>query len=158
MQSRLSKQASSFSDDRAKNPQHADTAKMLKMAEPTIVPILILFPSVKKVPTHVIQNSGDEVAIVIKVAAANSCFMLNSKNYKKVLSFVKKKIINFSTLTENVNASDKIFITNDGQHPKTIACQHHVYNNTGIFLHILLIVRKIKEGSMSPHVIFFFRH
>lgn len=83
MQSRLSKQASSFNDDRAKNPQHADTAKMLKMAEPTIVPILILFPSVKKVPTHVIQNSGDEVAIVIKVAAANSCFMLNSKNEKK---------------------------------------------------------------------------
>lgn len=78
MQSRLSRQASSFSDDRAKNPQHADTAKMLKMAEPTIVPMLIL-PSVINVPTHVIQNSGEEVAIVIKVADANSCFILSSK-------------------------------------------------------------------------------
>lgn len=55
---------------------------MLKIAEPTIVPILML-PSVIKVPTHVMQNSGEEVAIVIKVADANSCFILSSKKTQK---------------------------------------------------------------------------
>lgn len=109
------------------------------------------------------QNSGEEVAIVIKVADANSCFILSSKKTQKkymcmALLFWDVQI-NSRTLTEDVNGSDKIFVTNDGQHPKTIAHEHHVHNNLSIFLYILLIVRKIKEGSMSPHVIeiFLFR-
>lgn len=82
MQSRVSRQALSFNVDRAKKPQHADTAKMLNIAEPTIVPIL-MSPSVINVPTQLTHNSGDDVAIVMNVADANSCLILNSMREEK---------------------------------------------------------------------------
>lgn len=156
----------SFKAERAKRPQHADTAKILKIAEPTIVPML-MSSSVMNVPTQLMHSSGDEVAIVINVATATSCFILNSK--KRVIKiFFTTKNNNLQTLTKDMNGSDEIFITYNGQHPETIASQHHVQDNANIFLnhrHMILllrlqfIVRVILEGPRRRVTQFFnFRH
>jgi hypothetical protein len=52
-------------------PQHAATARILKTAEPTMVPTP-MSPSVMKVPMTFTNNSGAEVAAAIKVAPATS--------------------------------------------------------------------------------------
>ena len=52
-------------------PQQAGTARMLKTAEPTIVPTPIS-PSVMKVPIAFTNNSGADVAAAINVAPATS--------------------------------------------------------------------------------------
>jgi hypothetical protein len=77
---------------------------MLKIAEPTIVPRLIS-PSVMNVDTQLMHNSGDEVAIVINVADANSCFILSSeKIFFHLLRHAKKiKISDCNTLTKDLN-------------------------------------------------------
>ncbi len=55
----------------AASPQHAHTPKMLNTAEPTIVPTPIS-PFVMNVPITLVNSSGDEVAMAIKVAPATS--------------------------------------------------------------------------------------
>lgn len=52
-------------------PQHAGTARMLKTAEPTIVPTP-MSPSVMNVPIALTNNSGAEVAAAMNVAPATS--------------------------------------------------------------------------------------
>jgi hypothetical protein len=52
-------------------PQQAGTARMLKTAEPTIVPTP-MSPSVMKVPIALTKSSGADVAAAMKVAPATS--------------------------------------------------------------------------------------
>lgn len=61
----------------ANNPQQAGTARILKTAEPTIVPIP-RSPSVINVPTTFMNNSGLDVAAAINVAPATSFVILMS--------------------------------------------------------------------------------
>ena len=77
MQSRLSRYTSTLFTDRVKIPQHAVMTKMLNIAEPTIVPMPIP-PSEMNVPTQLMHSSGMDVAIVINVPEASSCFIFNS--------------------------------------------------------------------------------
>lgn len=79
MQSRLSRYTSTLCTDRVKIPQHAVMTKILKIAEPTIVPMPIP-PSEMNVPTLLTHSSGIDVAIVINVPEAISCFIFNSVN------------------------------------------------------------------------------
>lgn len=75
---------------------------MLKIAEPTIVPRLTS-PSVMKVDTQLMHNSGDDVAIVINVADANSCFIFSSE---KIFHYIMQKLYKkniFNTLTKDLN-------------------------------------------------------
>lgn len=55
----------------AKSAQHAGTAKTLKTADPTTAPTP-RSPSVTKVPTQLMNNSGLELAAAMKVAPAIS--------------------------------------------------------------------------------------
>lgn len=54
-----------------KSPQHAGAARMLKAAEPTIVPTP-MSPCVMNVPTILIKSSGEEVPTAMMVAPATS--------------------------------------------------------------------------------------
>jgi hypothetical protein len=63
-------------------PHTAATAKMLKTALPTIVPIP-MSPFVINVPIMFVNSSGAEVAIAIKVAPATSLGRLSSKKEMK---------------------------------------------------------------------------
>lgn len=63
----------------ANKPQQAGTAKILNTADPTIVPIP-KSPSVTKVPTLLMNNSGLELATAINVAPAMSSFIRNPEN------------------------------------------------------------------------------
>lgn len=77
------------------NPQHAGTAKILKTADPTIVPIPRLF-FVTNVPITLIKSSGDDVDAAIIVAPATSLRILNSRIKKNVIKFaIKSKIETF---------------------------------------------------------------
>lgn len=71
MQSRLVGHHPSSIVVRAKRPQQAGIAKMLNTAEPTTVPSPIS-PSVMNVPTQLMNSSGDDVAMDMKVAPATS--------------------------------------------------------------------------------------
>lgn len=62
----------------AKRPQHAGTASTLKTADPTMVPTP-KSPSVTKVPTQLMNNSGLELAVAMNVAPATSSFILRPK-------------------------------------------------------------------------------
>lgn len=92
MQSRLSREAFNFNVDGAKSPQIAETAKMLKIADPTMVPML-MSPSLINVPTQLMHNSGDDVAIVINMTDANSCFILSSEKERLINLHQKHFII-----------------------------------------------------------------
>lgn len=61
----------------AARPQQAATARMLKTAEPTIVPTP-MSPSVINVPMTFTNNSGADVAAAIKVAPATSFDMFRA--------------------------------------------------------------------------------
>lgn len=58
-------------------PQHAATARILKTADPTIVPIPIS-PSVINVPITFTNSSGADVAAAINVAPATSLDTFNA--------------------------------------------------------------------------------
>lgn len=62
-------------------PQQAGTANMLNTADPTMVPTP-RSPSVTKVPTELINNSGLELAVAMKVAPAMSSFICKSVKKK----------------------------------------------------------------------------
>lgn len=61
-------------------PQQAATARMLKTAEPTMVPTPIS-PSVMNVPITLTKSSGAEVAAAMKVAPATSADMFSAAKY-----------------------------------------------------------------------------
>lgn len=67
----------------AKSPQQAGTANTLNTAEPTMVPTP-RSPSVTKVPTQFINNSGLELAVAMKVAPATSSFIFKSEINRKL--------------------------------------------------------------------------
>lgn len=58
-------------------PQHAATARMLKTAEPTMVPTP-MSPSVMKVPMTLTNSSGADVAAAMNVAPATSFVMFRA--------------------------------------------------------------------------------
>lgn len=58
-------------------PQQAATARILKTADPTIVPTP-MSPSVMKVPITLTKSSGAEVAAAMNVAPATSLDMLSA--------------------------------------------------------------------------------
>lgn len=69
-------------------PQQAATAKILKTAEPTIVP-MPMSPSVMNVPITFTKSSGADVAAAINVAPATSFDIFNAiRNVR----FVKETI------------------------------------------------------------------
>lgn len=61
-------------------PQQAATARMLKTAEPTMVPTP-MSPSVMNVPMTFTNNSGAEVAAAMNVAPATSFVMFRAVMY-----------------------------------------------------------------------------
>lgn len=65
-------------------PQHAATAKMLKTADPTIVP-MPMSPSVIKVPITLTKSSGAEVAAAMNVAPATSFDIFKAETKKKMI-------------------------------------------------------------------------
>lgn len=64
-------------------PQQAATARILKTAEPTMVPTP-MSPSVMKVPITFTNSSGAEVAAAMNVAPATSFVMFNAARQQTV--------------------------------------------------------------------------
>jgi hypothetical protein len=69
-----------------KRPQRAGTARTLNTADPTIVPTP-MSESLIKVPQQLMNNSGDDVAIAMKVAPATSSLKCNPEEESLNLEF-----------------------------------------------------------------------
>jgi hypothetical protein len=90
----------------AARPRHAATPSILNTAEPTIVPTP-MSDSVMNVPTILIKNSGDDVAIAMNVAPATS-----SERFRSV-NTIEEKILLCAKLYIDVSLlemSEKVYL------------------------------------------------
>lgn len=146
MQSRLTDCFSSWIDVRAKRPQNAGTAKMLKTAEPTIVPTPMSPFSVTNVPTQLTSSSGKLVATVIKVPM-KSLSKLKSETSPTGNSLRWTKLLSIKRLTwaQNLNRPDEVLVTDDCQHQKTITRREHVNHNSTTAPHSFGNIGRLSE-------------